>query len=161
MKFYLAAGYDQQDAAHKVAAVISRMSGCTCTSRWLTTIEEDATEQVLARSAKMDYEDVVAADALVVLQGQSTTGAMWWECGMALGMGKLVMHVKDWSYGSEVVPPEGFMDVPQPIFTLLPQVRRYSNLAFLCAGMREYSFVVNGGKYTPAVRHAKEKYPLT
>lgn len=94
MKIYVAS-HDRWAAAH--AASVLSSAGHTITSRWhgkefLQTSEHTVEERVAI--ATEDYEDVAAADALVLIAGPDRySGGKFVETGIALGMGKHVVVI--------------------------------------------------------------------
>lgn len=82
-KFYLAAPYDQRLSAQAMADAIEVLTAgrWRCTSRWLGGQYDDLPLPVAAHD---DVEDVRESDALIILHGESTSGGMWVELGIAL-----------------------------------------------------------------------------
>ena len=91
-KFYLAAPYNTREGSlHKVRE-IERLSGWTCNARWVLGLNDGKEPDLCARD---DYNDLRDADALVLLNGVSSTGGMWVELGMAIALGKKIIFVRE------------------------------------------------------------------
>lgn len=91
MKFYLAGPYSDRARLAWFAEEVSRLSGWTCTSRWLRGCHDGV---MPAAAAHDDVCDVHAADVLVLdARRQSTRGGTWVEFGIALERGMPIIVV--------------------------------------------------------------------
>jgi nucleoside 2-deoxyribosyltransferase len=116
MKVYVAAPWVHKDYAKSVRDQLVA-AGIECTSRWVDFKEDKPTggmsynNETLVREAQNDFDDVKAADALLLLnlqsRGNETSGKAV-ETGLALAWGKKVVMVGD----------------PSNVFHYLPQVTR-------------------------------------
>jgi len=91
MKIYLAACFEQQAEVRTKANQLANL-GIECVSRWR--FEEGNNTMGNAECARMDLEDIRAADMFVVLTDQtSPSGGKHVETGYAIALGKPVMIV--------------------------------------------------------------------
>ena len=108
-EFYLAAPYNTREGSlHKVGE-IERLSGWACNARWLLGIHDGKEPDLCARD---DYNDLRDADALVLLDGVSSTGGKWVELGMAIALGKKIIFVRE----------DANLLTNPPVFCSLPEV---------------------------------------
>ena len=124
-KFYLAGRYDLRPEYQWMAQKICEATGWTCTARWLSGRHDDLP---LQQAAEEDVEDLRSADALVIVNDESTRGGMWVEMGMALAWKKPVVLLVD-GEGIELR-----VDVrPEPaVFAWLPQVTWLETVDAVC-----------------------------
>lgn len=117
---YVASRFEDKDQARSVRDALVA-AGVACTSRWLEEESKtESSEQERRRYyAVMDLEDILSADALVLLDAPEThrtgTGGRHVETGYAIAAGKQVLI-----YGER-----------ENVFHSLPQVRAFSDLGEL------------------------------
>ena len=91
MKVYIAAPYPLKERAARMARVLA-LKGIEVTSRWLTQPNPNSDA-----GARMDLEDIAAADALLALNPEGWeekgTGGRHVELGYALALGKPILLV--------------------------------------------------------------------
>lgn len=96
MKIYLAARWSRREEMVEVRRQLENL-GATITARWLTDPEHrggDAKSQAFnAMLANHDREDLGAADMVVYFGPGGSRGGCHVEFGMALALGKRVVHV--------------------------------------------------------------------
>ena len=110
-KFYLAAPYNTRDESlHKVRE-IERLSGWTCNARWVLGMHDGKEPDLCVRD---DYNDLRDADALILLDGVSSTGGMWVELGMAIALSKKVIFVRE--NANLLTKPPVFCSLPEVIW---------------------------------------------
>lgn len=91
---YIAAPFPLQDRAGHLRAALKLRANIACSSRWL---DEPPNGQLTDALARMDLEDVMTSDALVMLNPdgweQKGTGGRWVEFGYAVAMAKPILVV--------------------------------------------------------------------
>jgi nucleoside 2-deoxyribosyltransferase len=108
MNIYLASRYSRKGEMIKHKRALER-AGHKCTSRWL-----DGDDEESAAIAERDVQDVSACDILVLfleVPRVASRGGRMVECGLALGLNKIVLAV-----GTDI----------ENIFLHLPYIQRFN-----------------------------------
>ena len=80
-RYYLAGPYNEQERLRISRDEITKLSGWTCTSRWVAGSHDNVSAIVAATN---DYADIEDAEAMVIdCHRSSTRGGMWVEFGVA------------------------------------------------------------------------------
>ena len=85
--FYLAGSFREQERCRGVAYLIEKAKGWRCTSRWLTSDEDDDDISAKRTGAAGCLWDIKQSDRMVVLVGDHTTLGKHVEIGAALNQG--------------------------------------------------------------------------
>lgn len=92
--FYMASRFEDKDEAHLTRDAVAEATGATCTARWIDAEESDNSPEARKRYAEECTEDVLRADAVVLLNPASAhrtgTGGRHVETGIAVATGKPV-----------------------------------------------------------------------
>ena len=90
--FYLAGSWARRDRCRGIAADIERETGMRCHARWLHSEGDDGNAEDRLRGAQECLFDVVNADRLVVVAGDSTSPGKHVEIGCALAL-EIPLHL--------------------------------------------------------------------